>query len=723
MVATLLACYTLGAILLWLPCRALARWLLGQAAPVALADQAGLVIVAAVGYLAFWIYLFQPRLGWMFSLLAITVGALATVLQYRGRWGAAADLISRPVRFAYLLGLLYLSLVSLHGGVEETPTWFVPSAKEDPAAGYFWLEPRSIDSLIPIKYACAVAEQSPLRGEINFGNWCFSDRPPLQSAVYLLGWPLTRLFAPGLLNLALGTWLQVQWAVSGAGLMTALGYRRRRVTFVLLCVASAGFVYFNSIYVWPKLLAATYVFTALAPLANACRQRRRLVCAEAIVAGAACAFAMLAHGSAAFSLLPAAIIAMGARRFWDWRSLLQGGLAASAIYVPWLGYQKFVDPPGNRCQRWMLAGESDVDDRSSWQCIRDAYGQQTRAELFSRREENLVLLFRDPYLDQDIYECARGMLFPAGANGHRDPAFIDRYYLKASQLACDWRTLFALLRYDQVEETFRALGVLNVAWPILLWSVFRTRGRCLLRREMRLLLLSTGLSLLVWWLLIFGEGALIIRNSSYGVMLSLLALAAAIIGEMPAGPRWAVFALHLVMEFALWVVGVPTAFAVEFLHLTAGSCAAPLLGLGLAVMGIIATARTGCNYGPAPKSPIALPTGRYYFTHAAGLFAAVYLVVLAAASSVAISKHKLPPDALGRGNYHTREGLFVHCDGIWHDDRVWDDVSRGPGEVARIPLNGVSGLLRLFWGHDLAPFVGQQRHRPRKLALLGRLAG
>ncbi len=310
-VASLLLCYLLVFALFWLPAAAAARALWGRSGVAGpLLDLLALVTAAAVTYLVFWAWLAHPALGWCASGGALVAGAAAVVAHWRRGEGGVRRLLTTPALLALFLGLLYTGLVSLHGGVEAVPSWFVRGVGEDPAASLYWVATRDVDSLIPVKLAAAVARREPLRGDVNFGRWRFSDRPPLQAGAILWFWPLAPLFGVGVVGLAVGVALQVQWVVGLWAAAWALGHGRGRATYAVLVAGASGFAYHNSVYLWPKMIAAALSLAALAPIALAWRERRRLTGAETLLASSAATLALLAHGTVAFSLLPLAALCL-----------------------------------------------------------------------------------------------------------------------------------------------------------------------------------------------------------------------------------------------------------------------------------------------------------------------------------------------------------------------------------------------------------------------------
>lgn len=620
---SLLACYAVTAVAFWLPGSLAGLRLAGRPGP--LADLTALVINAGAALVAFWAWLAWPAAGAVWSWAWIMTGVVAGIRAASRRPAVLGEAFSPAVRGAGLLGLAYLCFVSLHGGVDAVQSSFVADTSEDAAASLFWLEQRSIDSLIPIKFARAVADGGPLRGAIGFGEWHFSDRPPLQVGMLLLFWPAAAVVGQGVLSQAVGTLAQAAGGVGLLALLAALGFSRRRAGYVAACLACTGLVYFSFVYVWPKLLAAG-LWSAAAAALIAGRRRGRLEPLETVVAAAASALALLAHGTAAFSLLPLAAWAVtspAARR-----AAIPGTVLAALVYLPWAGYQRWVDPPGDSCLKGVLTGCDFHDPRPFSECLAVSYGRATLGELAKARGTSLRTLVDDPILDHDIAEAGRGMRDP----GHR-PGFIDRYYAAAASQRPTLDTLAALLRYDQTETVFRSLGLLNLGWLCLAWQVVRRKGRA--GRGVALLGGLSLASLGLWWLLVFWPDALIIRNSSHAMLLGLMATAAAALYDAGRLVRRGVLAAQATLTTVLWLVLVPSEYGRAHLGLTGAPQLLPA-AVGLAALaGLALLARRG---GPAYRGwrPPAAPWSRRRTLGTAAVAAAVFAV-----AAVGIGRHPL----------------------------------------------------------------------------------
>jgi hypothetical protein len=97
----------------------------------------------------------------------------------------------------------------------------------------------------------------------------------------------------------------------------------------------------------------------------------------------------LSHGTSAFALIGFAVAVVV---FWAWpplKAMIAGAAALLAFYVPWMLYQTFIDPPGNRLLKWHLAGAVDVDPRPFGQTLREAYGALTWHDYVSNKMENV----------------------------------------------------------------------------------------------------------------------------------------------------------------------------------------------------------------------------------------------------------------------------------------------------------------------------------------------
>jgi hypothetical protein len=316
------------------------------------------------------------------------------------------------------------------------------------------------------------------------------------------------------------TLCQVSVVPALLALATALRFSRRETAFVLIAIGASGWFLANAVYPWPKLHAAAPLLTAIAVLvhmANGPRTSR----AHGAALGALSALALLAHGGPVFSLLasPALACRSAVRRVMTPPVLLASGCAAAALLGPWLAYQRWVDPPGNRLVRMHLAGDPGPETRSLSAALLDAYGQMDVATWVQGRLANLRVQAPDSWP-------------PADPVADLQAAVFFRHLAAFDVLVLGLAGVVSSRRADGVGLTLRAL----VAYALISGAL--------------------------WIVLMLRAGSASVHHGSYATTLLLL------IGGAVGLARWGrmgamLMALHVAGFVAVWLVpraGVP-AFA------------------------------------------------------------------------------------------------------------------------------------------------------------------
>lgn len=545
---TIYLCYPIVCLLFWTPGVLLARLLI-QRHPVLRRYRAPVAFVCSslAGYAIFWVYLADWGVGLCVSLI-VTVGSV--LLWLRPTRTRAALLASSPVRLTLLIGLLYLSVHFLYG-VEST--WRLAWHR------YFELVIPG-DNQIPLQFANAIYTNNAVLHNRSMQGWTFADRPPLETGIVFLFWPLGRLFDQGIYYECLGTVVQLSWVTALASMAATLGFGPAKRKFILGATAFSGVVFFNTVYVWPKLLAGSLFLFCLLPVVCCVRQRRPLFPAEACLCAVAATLSYLAHSSAGFSLL--ALLALAPFTLWSSFSLLNGAWAIAvciALYAPWFAYQKSVDSNLTQLAKLHLAGDLAVDARPLAEVIGSAYRKLSFAQWTRNRYENVRTLFGRPETDQLI-----AGVFRAWTQG-ADPGFhsIVTHGIDATKLSADASSLATVIRADQREYVLRGLGVLNVGWFVLIFHWLRP-GRRPGPRGFGFLVTLTLLTALLWCTLEFLPASTITAHASYGMLLSCFFLTAASVWD--AGPliRNTVATVLVIANVTLWGCCGPGAALAEY---------------------------------------------------------------------------------------------------------------------------------------------------------------
>lgn len=470
----------------------------------------GLLLLGLISLLTFFCYVRSPPLGRAIAIAAwLIIPLLATVRLSKG--ARAMDRL-RTHALAFL-PCLVLALLVLWIGL-PLQEW---TGQDSQVPAHRWMK-MPIDNWLPYILAAMVHE-----GRLDvpmFGDWLSSDRPPLQSGLFLL-FKSIQANANGLQYQATSTWAQTLVLVPLAMLLRPLSSWQTRAV-ILLALAMSSLVLVNSLYVWPKLLAASFCALyhlmlfreSLFPGRSALRFS---------LAGVAAGLAMSTHGGALFALLGStAVFAMRGRR-----NLLAGipiGAAAILTYLPWLVYQRFIDPPGSRLLKWHLAGQIDIDDRTLGQTFLHAYGALTPGKWLTDHVSNLHWMAKF---------CTR---FPS------DVVAVLTQQAPVS-LIID-RSFFHLCY---------AMWFASPLWLFLLAPLIVSRSRRHLGgfQQPDGLLQATGAGLLVWALLMFERDSTLIHHGAYFSFLALMLVVLANIATVSRNLLYAVAGLNI--SLSLWV--------------------------------------------------------------------------------------------------------------------------------------------------------------------------
>lgn len=220
----------------------------------------------------------------------------------------------------------------------------------------------STDNAIPPATAQLLAKGS-LATEWGFGTWRPSDRTPLLAALLYPAavalresgpWPggaesmILQIASFGIAN----SWMPVVWL-----LFARLGLTERQCILGILLVAGTPFVFFNTIYIWPKLLSATFCLILCDATLKMADDESGQRTWQALIAGSAGGLAIMSHSAAAVSV--AAIFGTAAlllaRR--QWRYLAWAAAATALVVLPWIFWTKYSMPTTYPLPKFLLTGD------------------------------------------------------------------------------------------------------------------------------------------------------------------------------------------------------------------------------------------------------------------------------------------------------------------------------------------------------------------------------
>lgn len=342
-------------------------------------------------------------------------------------------------------------------------------------------------------------------------DWSIADRPPLQIGTSL---PILDLGknSPPYTHYAYYTvfsiFLQLSWVAAAWGVLSTLLKKRLHIYGLLIAMSATGFLYLNSVFVWPKLLAAgLFVFGAFLLLWSPKRQKTVLSYRYLPMASLAISLSLLSHTGSLFTLL--AILPIFAYDFvryklYDRPMLKKYGIAlliAACLLVPWqVAKSQLITH--DRLVKWHFAGVISAEDqRGTLETIVDEYSKLPPKTWLNNKKANTETLVTGGV----IVNCPGGVknLFSyCNMSAWRDRTFFSSFYSL---------------------ELF-AIGFIIIAWQ----AIKRT-----LDKFDKTVLLIYGLYLVIWVLMMFIPGSTVLHQGSYASALLLLLLLGKKIATLP----------------------------------------------------------------------------------------------------------------------------------------------------------------------------------------------
>jgi hypothetical protein len=479
----------------------------------------GLVGSGVAAMVTFWIYYTVPHAGGLcayavfFGSIALAIWAWPEVSQQRTLLRG----LSVPLGLWVLASLFILFFGFLHGHIEDIQ---VPQYRFSTQPSLF-----ASDNLIPWFFSDWVFKGSLGSPPIWEPGWLLSDRPPLQIGYVLtqrvFGWDERMTHYE-----AIGVVLQQFWIFGMWALLIAARVSRRTISLVVVAALVSDVVITNGFFVWPKLLSAAFVLAALALVAAPGESTLRRQPLTILLLAALASLAYLAHGTGVFGLIPVAAVALW-KGLPNWRWLAAGAAVGLAFLLPWMAFQHYEDPPGNRVVKWSLAGVVEPDDHGTLETIVNAYRAAGVGGTLENKFQNFLTMTGGNPLERPPEEG-----HPFGDVGTETSDAVSAVTEGNFSLAV------SKLREIRYWHLLWTLGILLFALPVI--AVGRLRGHWRDDADWqfaRLCLVACGIGALAWGLIMFGSeaGRTIVITAS--LALPLLMIAGVVAGLRATYPR------------------------------------------------------------------------------------------------------------------------------------------------------------------------------------------
>jgi hypothetical protein len=473
---------------------------------------------ATLGYLAFYVFFFSNTAGRLLT-IAIYISAFASLRYHRALRNLLQQLVE-PLTLSAATALCYLCFAFLFVNPMGVGASYIN--------GRFFPEIDPGDNLIPVLFAERIYDHKPLR-PFCCGGWLTSDRPPLQTGIFLLERPLPWMSRnPELDYQLLATGLQCLWICGVWSLLASLGTTVPHIRISLAFLVFSGFVFYNSVYTWPKFLAASFILFAFSIVSQLLRDRREASFFEAILAGLCVGLALVSHPSSIFSLVSFVVIFFKFRSLFSLKKIVLLLPILLTFVLPWTAYQKLADPPGNRLIKWHLAGHTDVDANTAWQDVRDAYASRSPGQILALRWSNVAYLFGETP--------------------------VERFSLPMNHAASEEARIF------QREWVWHAVGILNAGWLVAVFFACRKQSNRPIPFSGWLVLIAV-LNLLMLCAIEFGPKYTAAKVSSYA---DILLLSIGLLGFILQLPRLLIsllLALQILNLSVVWIWSPPYRFS------------------------------------------------------------------------------------------------------------------------------------------------------------------
>lgn len=332
-------------------------------------------LVALLGYVAFWLYFAHPLAGRIYS-WGVLVIAAGLLWMERRREGGRDAALGGPVLLAGAIGAFYIAMLLAYGG---------PAVSN--AAAHRFVTDLPIDNEIPRFFAERLWNgQSPKQ---MLDDWLSSDRPPLQTGWVLLTWPILKPLGIDIdtATTTAGMCFQLFWVFAAWELARYMGFSRAAAYGVATAIAFTGIMMIFSVFVWPKLGAASLTVAAYLWW----RGEEKPTPVAFALGGLCAALGWLAHGGVAFSLIALVVVALGARWRFTSRHVFWAAGAFFLCALPWLLYQKLYEPPGNRLLKWHLAGVIPSDPRGFLETLGQSYREAGLTTVLAHKWSNVQM--------------------------------------------------------------------------------------------------------------------------------------------------------------------------------------------------------------------------------------------------------------------------------------------------------------------------------------------
>ncbi len=345
-----------------------------------------ITIASLISYIIFWIYFFNHLFGRYFSCLFILTCLIIFFLKFKTFEKIIFEhRFIAPIVLTLLTACFYLSALYIYSPSDGITEW---------VANNRFVKGLPADNIIPKLFLERI--YNGLSFENFLGDWLASDRPPLATAILTTVRPLS-IFNEVMFYQYVGTYLELLWIPGLFSICIFYELDKKVIGLILSSAIFSGVYLINSVFLWPKLLTIPLFSLTYILVFNLCQISRIEIrhYIQSVLIGVAAALSLLSHGGIIFSCIALGIAIMINKHKLHYKFIMTAFASFLCTYIPWILFQKFVDPPGNRLFKWHLAGVIEVNNLSFTEAFIKAYTQTPIKDIIQNKIENIKALF--PY--------------------------------------------------------------------------------------------------------------------------------------------------------------------------------------------------------------------------------------------------------------------------------------------------------------------------------------
>lgn len=352
-----------------------------------------IIILLLFSYILFFIFFINHILGISLVVCLYSYILIDTMINFRKiiNYSNISNQILNYFLISFI-GFFYILVIHLFETIGDKNIEWITANR--------WIN-LPMDNEIPRRFADKIYQGLDPRNFLLGLDWSSSDRPPLMTGFILFFRPIFEfLQIPSKSSAyAVGIGFHLIWIPILLNILRSLKINQLYSIIILLGFVFNGFIFYNTVFVWPKLGAGALLLYAFFIY----YKNGLLEVKNTIIIAILSSLAWLSHGGVTISIIPVLLIVLTRPKFYKTKCLIISTSIVAILCLPWTAYQKLYDPPGDRLLKWHIGGQPNAIEKSLTQTIHESYSNITFDQWIENRKLNFLRLFGDRFLYLSIF--------------------------------------------------------------------------------------------------------------------------------------------------------------------------------------------------------------------------------------------------------------------------------------------------------------------------------